>query len=760
MKKITLSLIGILFLASLNLSAQGKEQLITMEKIYQSGEFFPSFIYGLTPLKDGKSYVKIEDGMIQAYSFKTGKKLKAIVKKEELIPQGDTTPISMRSFKFSPDESKLLFATEKEAIYRHSSRNEYYIFDLTTRKLRQLSKNGKQQVATFSPDGKKVGFVRGNNLFYVDLVMDMEFQVTTDGKKNSIINGTTDWVYEEEFSFIQGFHWSPNSMKIAYYRFDESKVKEYKFPTYGTLYPKQYTYKYPKAGEDNSVVEIYVYDLERKERIGRPMPTEYTEENPEDLPRTPKHTKQTFAVKMDIGDETDIYIPRIKWTTNSDQLVIQWMNRLQNELKFLLANVHTGNTEVIYHEKNKYYIDITDNLYFTKDGKNFMITSEKSGYNHIYLYSMKGEELRQLTKGEWDVAEFMGYDEVKKKVYYLSSESSPIHREMYSVGINGKGKKMLSGKVGTNAVQWNPPFTYYINTFSSADTPPIFTINDAQGKVVRTLEDNNDFKNKLKDYHFVPKEFFTFKTEDNVELNAWIIKPYDFDENKEYPLLMYAYGGPGSQTVQDTWGYSQYFWFQHLAQNGFIVVSVDNRGTGARGEKFKKMTYLELGKYEAIDQIASAKYFGSLPYIDKDRIAMFGWSFGGYLSSLCITKGADVFNSAIAVAPVTNWRYYDNIYTERYMRRPQENASGYDENSPINFMDKLKGNYLLIHGTADDNVHFQNSMEMVMALTRANKKFDFMAYPNSNHGIYTGRNTRYHLFTKMTDFLFEHLLQK
>ena len=761
MKKHLLILAGIVFLSLSALYSQGTNKGITLKDIYKSGKFYPEFIKGFTPMKDGRSYAQLEDGEIALFDFKTGKKIKTLVKSEQLIPEGDTAAISMNSFTFSPDESKILFATAKEHIYRHSFRSEYYIFDLNTGKLRRLSKGGKQQVATFSPDSKKIGFVRKNNLFYVDLEKDLEIQITTDGRKNHIIYGTTDWVYEEEFSFIQGFHWSPDSKKIALYRFDESKVKTYSFPKYTGLYPEQYTYKYPKAGERNSIVDIYIYNLEHKEKK-RSFPPPPPGIGDNGLPMLPGLFGNDLSnmVKVDLGKEKDIYVPRIKWTKDPEQLAVYKMNRLQNELTILLADVKTGKTKPLYHEKNKYYIEITDDLYFTDDGKHFLITSEKSGYNHIYLYSMEGKEIRQVTRGNWDVTEFSGYDSKKKRVYYVSAERGPLYRDVYRIQLDGKNKKRLSEKAGTNEPGWNRNFTYYVNTYSAADTPPVFTINDANGKIIRTLEDNAAFKNKLKDYHFVPKEFFTFKTEDGVELNAWMIKPYDFDGNKKYPLLMYFYGGPGSQTVRDEWGYSQYFWFQYLAQNGIIVVSVDNRGTGARGEEFKKMTYKQLGKYETIDQIASAKHFGSLPYIDKDKIAVFGWSFGGYLSSLCITKGADVFNSAVAVAPVTNWRYYDNIYTERYMQRPQDNPSGYDDNSPINFVDKLEGNYLLIHGTADDNVHFQNTVEMVKALTAANKKFDLMIYPDSNHGIYTGRNTRYHLFSTITDFLFEHLRNK
>ncbi len=754
-----------LLLWTLNVYA-GEADTISLEGIFR-GEYFPRFVYGLKPMKDGKTYCKITGKSIATFDFETGKKIATIVSAADIIPEGDTVPIDMHDFTFSPDESKILFATQEEQIYRHSSRNVYYVYDIATKKLEKLS-HGKQQVATFSPDSKKVGFVRKNNLFYKDLETGKEVQITRDGRKNRIIYGTTDWVYEEEFSFIQGFHWSPDSKKIAYYRFDESRVRKYTFPKYGNLYPEQYTYKYPKAGEKNSVVEIYVYDLETSATAPGTGNTEKVdnktieEVNPDGgFPRNGrKHSKRRpklLGKKMDTGEETDIYIPRIKWTRNSNQLLIEWMNRLQNDLKFLLADVSTGKTKTIYHETNEYYIDITDNLYFLKDGKHFLITSEKDGYNHLYLYDLEGNEVRQITKGKWDVTDFLGYDEKNDKLYYISTASSPLNREMYSVNLKGKDNHKISMQEGTNEVQWNPSFTYFINTYSSVDTPLQFTICDAGGKVIRTLEDNAEFKKRVMQNGFRPKEFFDFITAEGTKLNGWMLKPAGFDAHKKYPVLMYVYGGPGSQTVQNAWGYTQDFWFQYLAQHGFIIVSVDNRGTGARGEKFKKMTYRQLGKYETEDQIEAAKYLATKTFVDKNRIGIFGWSYGGYMASLCMTKGADYFSTGIAVAPVTNWRYYDNIYTERYMGLPKDNADGYDNNSPINYVDRLKGNFLLIHGTADDNVHFQNSMEMIMALTKANKKFDFMAYPNSNHGIYTGKNTRLHLYTKMTDFLFEHL---
>jgi len=567
-----------------------------------------------------------------------------------------------------------------------------------------------------------------NNMFIKNLENGNEQQITTDGLYNNIINGTTDWVYEEEFSFTKGFFWSPDGSKIAFYRFDESNVKEYQMTMWGDLYPEHYKYKYPTAGEDNSIIKILAYDLA---------------------------TKQT--IEMDIGEDTDIYIPRIKWTKNSKKLSIQWMNRLQNELKILLADVTTGKTKIIYHETNKYYIDITDNLTFLEDNEHFIITSEQDGYNHIYLYDMEGNLNKQLTKGKWDVTEFIGVDEKKGLVYFISAETTPLNRELYVVKLNGSGKKKLSEKDGNNRVQFSKQFKYFINTYTNANTPANITVNSAKGDELRVLKDNLKLIETTEEYKFSPKEFFTFYTSEGVELNGWMIKPPDFDPAKKYPVLMYVYGGPGSQTVRNSWGGGN-LWYQMLASKGIIIASVDNRGTGARGEEFKKMTYLQLGKYETIDQIEAAKYLISLGYVDRERIGIWGWSYGGYMSALCMTKGADYFSTGIAVATVTNWRYYDNIYTERFMRTPQENPDGYDDNSPINHVEKLKGNFLIIHGTADDNVHVQNSIELVTALVNADKQFEMQFYPNSNHGIYTGRNTTMHLYTRLTNFILENLL--
>ncbi|MCB2208516.1 MAG: S9 family peptidase [Bacteroidetes bacterium] len=734
MKKIVVFIVVFTLISSPLLRAQNELKDISLEDIWVNYKFFPKSVRGMNSLQNGEQYTMIKNGSLVVYDYKTGDSVTTMIQSGELSVDGEDKPIRLSSFSMNKEEDKFLIPTETESIYRHSSKSVNYVWDAKSKMLEVLSE-GKQQLAEYSPDGQKVAFVRDNNLFVKDLASKEEIMVTDDGEFNHIINGTCDWVYEEEFGFTKAFYWSPDGKKIAFYKFDESRVKEYTLTYYDDLYPELYTYKYPKAGEDNSLVDIYVYHLDKNETI-----------------------------KMDTGEETDLYIPRIKWTHDPNILAIQRLNRLQNHLDILLANAFTGESRVLYSEDNPYYIDITDNLTFVGENDKFIITSEKDGYNHIYLYDMKGSLVRQLTSGNWDVTEVYGYDPENKKIYYQSAEESPLNRGIYYVDMKGK-RTRISKRNGTNSAAFSDNFNYYINTFSDMNTPPYITVNNSKGEEIRVLEDNGKLKELMGQYDLGEFSFFTISSPEftlpggeQVDLNAWQILPPDFNPTNKYPVLLTIYGGPGSQEVLNTWGYFNYFWYQLLAQKGFIVVSVDNRGTGARGEAFKKMTYLELGKYETLDYIETAKYLGALDYVDKDRIGIFGWSYGGFMAANAITQGADYFNTAVSVAPVTNWRYYDNIYTERFMRKPQDNPSGYDNNSPINHVDKLKGNFLMIHGSTDDNVHFQNSMDMITALVNADKQFDFMVYPNKNHGIFGG-NTRYHLFCKINDFLFENLLE-
>jgi len=694
---------------------------ITLDDLWKNYAFYPKSMGGFNSMNDGEHYStieKTEDGQeIIKYRFKNGKKVRTLFKSADFeIPK-------IGKYTFSKNEKQLLLATETKSIYRHSSKSVYYIYNIHTDKITKLS-DKKVMYATFSPQGDKVAYVLDNNLFIQDIKRGTITQVTNDGEKNHIINGASDWVYEEEFALVRSFEWAPDGEHIAYFKFDETHVKEFSMDLFkGGLYPTQEVFKYPKAGEENSMVKVYFYNLEKEKNTYI-----YTEKDYE-------------------------YIPRIKWTNNPKVLALYGMNRYQNELDFIIANTEDGSNKILFTEKDKYYIDIHDNLTFLPQD-NFIWTSEKDGFNHIYIKGLDGSE-EQITKGEWEVTSFHGLDSDKMEIYFTSTEEGSINRTLYVQHLDTDIKTKLSTEDGTNNSSFSKGLKYYMNSVSNANSAPIYTLHRADGKKLKTLEDNADFNTKMLDFNLTKKEFFTIRTED-AELNAWMIKPPNFDEKKEYPLYMFLYGGPGSQQVTNSFGWTNYYWYQMLAQKGYIVACVDNRGTGGKGSEFKKMTYKELGKYETIDQINAAKYFGNINYIDAKRIGIQGWSYGGYMSSLAITKGADVFSLAIAVAPVTNWRYYDNIYTERYMQTPQENPSGYDENSPINHVEKLKGHYLLVHGSADDNVHIQNTMEMISALVNANKQFDLFIYPDKNHGIYGG-NTRYHLYKKMTDFILDNL---
>jgi dipeptidyl-peptidase-4 len=713
------------FLATLSFQLVYAQNTITLEDLWASPKYQTKSVPGFSFLKDGKHYSRTEEGKIVAYDITTDKQTGVIFdakKNKELEKVEDF------GYQFSADENKILLEMDAEQIYRHSYRANYYVWDKATGNTQPVFGEGKIRYATFSPDGTKVAFEHANDMYVKDLGAGTTTRITEDGKANHIINGAADWVYEEEFSFSRAFEWSPDSRKIAFIRFDESEVPEYTMQLYANeLYPLAETFKYPKVGEKNAVVSVHIYDL----ATGK-------------------------TARADTGTETDIYLPRIKWTQDPNSLCITRLNRHQNKLELLLANAQTGTTKQLLEEENQYYVDIHDNLTFLKDGKHFLWTSEMDGYNHIYLYNMNGKKLQQITKGDWEVTSFYGLDEAAQTLYYQSTEKSPMERQIYATSLKGKDKKAIAGEKGWNDGQFSSTFQYLILEHSDANTPPVYTVVDNKGKVVRPLEDNKTLKQRQADAKVRPIEFINFKTSEGVSLNAWVMKPYNFDQSKKYPLLMYEYGGPGSQQVTDQWKYSNYWWFELLAQKGYMVACVDNRGTGGRGEAFKKMTYLQLGKYETIDQIEGAKYFGSLPYVDAQRIGIFGWSYGGFLSSLCILKGNDVFKAAIAVAPVTSWRWYDTIYTERFMRTETENPNGYKDNSPVYFADRLKGNYLLVHGTADDNVHFQNTVEMANALINNNKQFDTYFYPNKNHGIYGGY-ARLHLFSKMTNFLMEKL---
>ncbi len=726
-------LLSILMICTINSFAQ---KSITNELIWASNEFSSEYIDGLSSLNDGLHYSGLErsdafGSRIVKYSYETGNEVEVIATSIDVFK--DATK-SIDSYEFSADAKFILIPTETNPIYRYSYSANFYVFNLETRKTTPVAdfNKGKQMLATISPDGKNVAFVRDNNIFITDLETRKETQITSDGEKNKIIYGATDWVYEEEFTLVNGLHWSPKGDRLAYYKFDESQVREFSMDIFGDLYPEQERFKYPKAGEKNSVVSIFVWDS--------------------------KTGKSTI---VGTGDEPDQYIPRIKWTQHNDKLCVLRMNRIQNKLEYLMTDLSqvapfAHNVKVVYTEKADTYIDITDALTFLKDGS-FVMLSERDGYNHLYLLDATGNIKQQLTQGKFDIIDFYGYDEATMTAYYTSSEMGAGDKQVYSVTAKKKPVvKRISMQKGTNDAQFSKGYKFYIINRSDANTPADFRLYNAKGKEIRMLKDNARLKERLQNYTLTKKEFFTFQNSTGTDLNCWIIKPANFDASKKYPVLVAIYGGPGKNTVADSWDGRNYLWHQMLAQQGYIVVSCDPRGTQFRGREFKHSTYMNLGKKETDDFIDLAKYLGNQSYIDKNRIGMQGWSYGGYMTSLCMTKGADYYKAGIAVAPVTNWKYYDSIYTERFLRTPQENSGGYENNSPINFVDALKGKFLLVHGSADDNVHYQNSMDMVTALVAANKQFDMFVYPNKNHGIYGG-TTRLHLFNKMTNFIKENL---
>jgi len=726
-------------------------QTINLKDIWASSTYAAKGVSNFNTLNDGKTFVKLEQNEIVAYDIKTGKKTRTMLTNEALVYQNK--PIKIQSFTFSDDQKKILIKTANKQLYRHSYESVVYVYDFDTKKMQEIFGGAHCRYASFSPNAQRIAAVINNNLLVEDLNNGFQFVVGGDGKPNEIINGAVDWVYEEEFSMSKGFEWSPDGKHIAYLRFDESEVKEFSLENYdGNNYPFLEKYKYPKAGEANSVVGVYLFSF----------------------------NTNNSTLLLDTKED-DSYIPRIQWAS-PHMLYIQKLNRHQNHLEILQHNLNNRSTRVIMEEKNETYIDINNELYFDKTGQNFLFLSERNGsFKQLFNFSTETLQLTALSSNTFDVDAILYYDTDKKIVYYsapftgegmgktpVDENAGPFNpytnkaadRHLYKYDMGKKTTEVLTNKNGIQAGWYQASFTksgnYYLQTYSTFTTPPVYTLHDNTGKLIRTLEDNASLNDKLKELGPIDYEFGTIKVNNQVALPYWRIYPPNFDANKKYPVLFFVYGGPGSQTVKNAWGGGNYLWHRHLAAQGYIVMSVDNRGTGFNGTSFKKCTYLQLGKIEIEDQIFAAKQMASLSYVDKDRIGIWGWSYGGFMSSLGITSGAEVFKTAIAVAPVTHWKYYDNIYTERYMRTPAENPLGYNENSPIQHISKLKGNYLLIHGTADDNVHHQNAMEMIRAMIDKNIRFESEFYPNKNHGIYGGMS-RLHLYDRMTRFIIEKL---
>ncbi|KAF0235450.1 MAG: dipeptidyl-peptidase [Prolixibacteraceae bacterium] len=718
MKRLFFSLLTIVIA---NATVAQQPQKITLEDILAKGTFRAQTVTGLRSMKDGEHYTTLENnGRIVKYSYKTGNEVAVVFDITEIR---DAPIESFSDYIFSPDETKVLLTTAVQPIYRHSFTATNYVWNFVTEEFTPLSEKGAQQAATFSPDGDRVAFVRGNNIFIKNLKFGTENQVTYDGEKNKIINGIPDWVYEEEFGYNKALWWSPDSKFLAFVRFDEREVPEFTMPMYAgdspvleknKLYPGLEAFKYPKAGEKNSEITVLVHELRSKTNL-----------------------------PVDIGPEKNIYIPRLKWTPDANSLVVMRLNRLQNNLDVLYANPYTGDSRRIFTEKNKRYIDesFLDDFVFLDDGK--------------FVIDNNGFEIKQLTKGKFDVTKFYGYDNIRKVFYYQAAAESPLRREVYFISQDEKKKGKMTTLQGTNDVDFSVNYNYYVNYFSSSKTPALVTLHDNKGTQNKVLQDNTVLKNTVNVLSIPLKEFFSFTTSAGVELNGYMIKPEGFDTSKKYPVIMTQYSGPNSQSVADNWGRG-IGWEHYLAQEGFLVVCVDPRGTAARGEDFRKITYQQLGKYESEDMVEAAKYLGTLNYVDKSNIAIYGWSYGGFVVLLAMQKGGELFKAGVSVAPVTSFRFYDTVYTERYMRTPEENPKGYDENAPLSHAGDIKGRLLIVHGSADDNVHAQNTYEFAEKMVQAGVQFDMAIYTNRNHGI-RGGNTSMHLYTKMTNFLNEQL---
>jgi len=704
------------------------QENITIEELWKNYSFSQRNFGKIKVLKNSDSFTRLESNkelqQIVKYSFTNGKKELVIFDSQKFKLKS-----KIKSYKFSNQENYLIMETDREGIYRYSYKSKCLLYDIQNDKIYDVF-DEKIQNLSFSPDEKFVSFTFENNIYINEIQniikgkINSFKKITSDGKNNSIINGSSDWVYEEEFGLVQAYHWSPDGKKIAYLKFDEENVNTFSMDIFkGQLYPSSKTFKYPKAGEDNSVVNLYIYDLEENK-----TKFIYTEKDYE-------------------------YIPRFFWTFTSNKLVFYGLNRLQNNLDFIVLNYENLQTEILFSENDSCYIEIKNELEFFNEN-HFIWISEKDGYYHAYLKNLEGFE-SQLTKGNWEIKEIYGFDSDLMKLYYSSNEEGTETQSLFSLDIEYDFKEKISTKLGFNDAIFSHSLKNYINYYSNANQPNQISLNKADGSEIMIFENNQILIDKLSKYKLNKKEFFKIQT-DNTELDASIIKPTKFDENKKYPLMMFVYGGPGSKEVLDKWEGNDFLWHQYLSQNGIIVVSVDNRGTGGKGASFRKVTYKNLGKYETIDIVDAAKFLSKFNYVDEKRIGIQGWSYGGYLSSLAITKGGSIFDLSVAIAPVTNWRFYDNIYTERYMSKPVLNSDGYDQNSPINFVSNLRGKYLLVHGTADDNVHVQNTYEMVSALVNENKEFELFIYPDKNHGIYGG-NTRFHLYNKITNFILDNL---
>lgn len=696
------------------------------------GAYAPKGIRNVVPMADGEHYTQLNDDgtQIVKYSYRTGEAVGVVF---DVATARECELESIDGYVFSPDGRRILIQTETKPIYRHSFTAVYYLFNIENNKMQPLTE-GAVRIPTFSPDGNQLAFVRDNDIYLIKFLYGYaESRVTKDGELNKVINGAPDWVYEEEFSFNSALEFSPDSKMIAYVKWEEGDVPTYTFPLYKGLapelgeyagYPGEYSYKYPIAGERNSKVSVMTFDIFSK-----------------------------VTKRMDLPLASGDYVPRIRFTRDPDKLAVLTLNRQQNRLDMYYANPRSGVCNLVLREEDDCYVetDVLESIRFYDN--NFTIVSERSGYPHIYLYTLGGTLVKQVTDGQFEVKRLYGWDEDGGDFYYLSNEGSPLTASVWRVDAKGRKTRLSQGDGGVNAAQFSSNFHYYINTYQNVTTPPVYTINDNRGKVLSTMLDNAGLRDKVEALGLPQKEFFTFTTPDGTVLNGWMMKPTGFDAGQKYPVLMYQYSGPGSQLVLDAWGVT---WETYMATQGYIVVCVDGRGTGGRGSAFEKCTYMNIGVKEADDQVAAARHLATLPYVDGGRIGIWGWSYGGYMTLMSLCQGAGVFKMGIAVAAPTDWRYYDTVYTERYMRTPQENEEGYDKSSVFSRIGKLKGKLLLVHGSADDNVHLRNMMELSEAMVQAGLDFDMMVYTNRNHGI-AGGNTRNHLYDKLTRYVKENL---
>ena len=719
-------LLFIVFFLSLQLSASNLLYDIV------DGKYKTKSIEAIHPMIDGEYYTQLVDNKaIVKYNFKTGVFVDTLFSISRLKASGLKDIVG---YEFSPNESKLLVYNNVKKRYRRSFTADYYVYNLKRDEFEPLSLNGSQEQPLFSPNSRYIAFARENNLFLKKLDFNTETAITTDGELGKIINGTPDWLYEEEFKAVRCFEWNADSKLLAFLKFDESEVSNFSFSIYDktetktdelTLYPSLFQYKYPKAGEKNPKVKVCVYD---------------------------EYYKSVKTIKID--DDDDCYIPRIRWTNSASKLAVFKLNRNQNRLDMLLANPRSTLSNLILRQEEKTYIDYEniDLLHFLVDTTHFIAVNEQDGFRNAYLYNMNGIVEKQLTKGNWDVTDLYGYDELKKVLYYQSAEVSPMQRDVYAVDYKGKKLRLTDG-IGTHTALFNANFSFFIDDASSLKDPNSLTLRSITGQSIRILQTNEALKDNFTALNLPKKELMSFTTSENVRLNAWMLKPNNFDSSKKYPVLVEQYSGPNSQKVLDKWDVD---WEYYLATKNYIVVCVDTRGTGSRGTEFRKCTYQQLGVLETKDLVETAKQIAKLNYIDKDRIGIWGWSYGGFEVLMSMSNGEKIFKAGVAVSPVTDWRLYNSAFTERYMRRPEENFKGYQQTSPLLRASNLQGNLLLVHGSADNNVHLQNTMLYLDRLVSAEKQFDMQLYTDKNHNI-LGNQTRRHLYVRMSEFLFVNL---